>query len=97
MHGQDAELLMVQFESPSRPGVAQTPAQVASPAVAQLYRAGTGCRGFRSLSHRRRRSSSSRIFAAGLLTGREEARIEAAMRVATEAYADLAKVKAYWR
>jgi triphosphatase len=46
---------------------------------------------------RRQRSSPSRVFAAGLLTGREDARIEAAMTVATEAYADLAKVKPFWR
>jgi triphosphatase len=46
---------------------------------------------------RRRRSSSNRVFAAGLLAGREDARIEAAMTAATDAYADLAKVKAFWR
>jgi hypothetical protein len=46
---------------------------------------------------RRRRSNASRAFAAGLLTGREDARIEAAMTAATEAYADLTKVKPFWR
>jgi triphosphatase len=46
---------------------------------------------------RNRRSNPSRIFAAGLLTGREDARIEPALTAATEAYADLAKVKPFWR
>ena len=46
---------------------------------------------------RRQRSNASRAFAAGLLTGREDARIEAAMTAATEAYADLTKVKPFWR
>jgi triphosphatase len=44
-----------------------------------------------------RRSDPSRVFAAGLLTGREDARIETAMTSAMEAYADLAKVKPFWR
>jgi triphosphatase len=44
-----------------------------------------------------RRSNPSRIFAAGLLTGREDARIESAVATAIEAYADLAKVKPFWR
>jgi hypothetical protein len=43
------------------------------------------------------RSNPSRAFAAGLLTGLEDARIEAAMTVATEAYADFGKVKPFWR
>jgi inorganic triphosphatase YgiF len=46
---------------------------------------------------RRRRSNPSRVFAAGLLTGREDARIDAAITVATEAYADLARIKPFWR
>jgi inorganic triphosphatase YgiF len=46
---------------------------------------------------RHQRSNPSRIFVAGLLTGREDARIEAAMIAAMEAYADLTKVKAFWR
>jgi inorganic triphosphatase YgiF len=46
---------------------------------------------------RRQRSNPSRTFAAGLLTGLEDARIEAAMTVATEAYTDFAKVKPFWR
>ena len=43
------------------------------------------------------RSNPSRVFAAGLLTGREDARMDAAMTTATDAYADLAKVKPFWR
>ena len=46
---------------------------------------------------RRPRANSSRVFAAGLLTGREDARMEAAMTAATEAYADLVKVRPFWR
>ena len=46
---------------------------------------------------RRRRSNPNRVFAAGLLTGREDARMDAAMIAATDAYADLAKVKPFWR
>jgi CHAD domain-containing protein len=46
---------------------------------------------------RRRRSNPSRLFAAGLLTGREDARNDAAMTTAAEAYAGLAKVKPFWR
>ena len=45
---------------------------------------------------RPRRSNPKRAFAAGLLTGREDARIDAAMAAATQAYADLAKVKPFW-
>jgi inorganic triphosphatase YgiF len=45
----------------------------------------------------RRRSKPSRVFAAGLLTGREDARTEAAMRFATQAYAAFAKIKPFWR
>lgn len=45
----------------------------------------------------RQRSNPSRAFAAGLLTGLEDARIGAAMTAATEAYADFAKVKPFWR
>ena len=43
------------------------------------------------------RSNPNRAFAAGLLTGLEDARIEAAMTIATEAYTDFAKVKPFWR
>jgi inorganic triphosphatase YgiF len=46
---------------------------------------------------RRRRSNPSRVFAAGLLTGREDARKDTAMNAAMAAYADLAKVKRFWR
>jgi triphosphatase len=45
----------------------------------------------------RQRSNPSRAFAAGLLTGLEDARIEATMTVATETYADFGKVKPFWR
>ena len=46
---------------------------------------------------RRQRSNPSRVFAAGLLTGREDARKDATMKAATEAFADLAEVKRFWR
>jgi triphosphatase len=46
---------------------------------------------------RHQRAKPSRIFAAGLLTGREDARMEAAMMTTTEAYADLVQVKPFWR
>jgi CHAD domain-containing protein len=46
---------------------------------------------------RRQRTNPSRVFAAGLLTGREDARMEAAMMATTEAYADLVKMKPFWR
>jgi hypothetical protein len=46
---------------------------------------------------RRRRSNPNRVFAAGLLTGREDARKDAALTAATDAFADLAKVKPFWR
>ena len=45
----------------------------------------------------RHHSNPRRIFAAGLLTGREDARADAAMAVATKSYGKLAKVKAFWR
>jgi triphosphatase len=45
----------------------------------------------------RQRSRPSRAFAAGLLTGREDARTEAAMKAATKAYAQFAKIKPFWR
>jgi CHAD domain-containing protein len=44
----------------------------------------------------RYRSNPNRVFAAGLLT-REEAKIGAAIAVARKAYADVAKVKRFWR
>ena len=49
-----------------------------------------------ALGARDQRLTPSRLFAAGLLTGREHARIEAAMRAATNAYADLVEVKRFW-
>ena len=45
----------------------------------------------------RRGSKPNRAYAAGLLSEREDARVEAAMAVATEAYAELAKAKPFWR
>jgi inorganic triphosphatase YgiF len=45
----------------------------------------------------RRRSSPNRAFAAGLLTGREDSRVAAAMATATAAYANLTKIKPFWR
>jgi triphosphatase len=44
-----------------------------------------------------KRSNPSRVFAAGLLTGREDARVEAAMALATEAHAEFVKIKPFWR
>jgi triphosphatase len=46
---------------------------------------------------RRQRSNPSGAFAAGLLTGLEDARTEAAMTAAVKAYADLEKIKPFWR
>lgn len=45
----------------------------------------------------RRHANPNRAFAAGLLAGREEARCEAAMAVASKAYAALVKSKPFWR
>jgi inorganic triphosphatase YgiF len=50
-----------------------------------------------AIQRQRSRSTPTRAFAAGLLTGREDARIEAAIAAATEAYADLSKIKPFWR
>jgi triphosphatase len=50
-----------------------------------------------ALGANHQRSNPARVFAAGLLTGREDARIEPAMTAATHAYADLVKVKRFWR
>jgi len=49
-----------------------------------------------ALGIRRQRANPSRLFAAGLLTGREDARVEAAMTAVTEAYADFTTVKPFW-
>jgi hypothetical protein len=43
------------------------------------------------------RSTTYRAFAAGLLTGKEDARIETAMAISAKAYADLGEVKPFWR
>jgi triphosphatase len=51
---------------------------------------------FAALETLSRHTNSSRVFAAGLLTGREEARMEAAITAATEAYLELVKVKQFW-
>ena len=45
----------------------------------------------------RRRASRKLAFAAGLLTGREDARISLAMAAATKAHAKLARRKPFWR
>jgi CHAD domain-containing protein len=45
----------------------------------------------------RRRSSPKRAFAAGLLTGREDARLDAALAAAVDACGGVAKVKPFWR
>jgi len=45
----------------------------------------------------RRRSNPSRVFCAGLLTGREDARKDTAMNMAMDAYAELTEVKPFWR
>jgi hypothetical protein len=50
-----------------------------------------------AMGTRHRRPSPSRVFVTGLLTGREDARTEGAMRAAMRAYPDLTKVKAFWR
>ena len=50
-----------------------------------------------AIRRQRSRSTLTRAFAAGLLTGREDARIESAMAAATEAYAGLSKIKPFWR
>jgi triphosphatase len=46
---------------------------------------------------RRRRGSSKRAFAAGLLTGREDARLDTVLESASDAHAALAKIKPFWR
>jgi hypothetical protein len=53
--------------------------------------------GISTMGIRDRRPDPSGVFATGLLTGREEARIGPAMTAAIEAYADLGKVKSFWR
>jgi hypothetical protein len=50
-----------------------------------------------AMSVHHQRSDPSRVFAAGLLAGREDARVEASITAANEAYLDLARVKRFWR
>jgi CHAD domain-containing protein len=45
---------------------------------------------------KRRRASPNRAFAAGLLTGREDARVDAAMVAATDSYTAVAATKHFW-
>jgi hypothetical protein len=45
---------------------------------------------------RRRRGSPKRAFAAGLLSGREDARFETALANAADACTALARVKPFW-
>lgn len=49
-----------------------------------------------AMAERHRRSGRKRAFAAGLLAGREDARLDRAMAAAAEAYAEVAKVKPFW-
>src|SRR5262249_668816 len=51
----------------------------------------------KAMGIRHRRAKPSRVFAAGLLTGREDARMEVAMTATTKSYADLVKVKPFLR
>jgi triphosphatase len=44
-----------------------------------------------------RRGSSKRAFAAGLLTGREDARLDTVLESANDAHAALVKIKPFWR
>ena len=46
---------------------------------------------------RRRRGSPKRAFAAGLLTGREDARLDAVLESANDAHAELIRIKPFWR
>jgi triphosphatase len=50
-----------------------------------------------AIGTRRRQSSAKRAFAAGVLTGREHARVETVMKAAMQAYTDLAETKPFWR
>ena len=45
----------------------------------------------------RRRASRKLTFAAGLLTGREDARLDLAMAAGIDAQAKLARLKPFWR
>ena len=46
---------------------------------------------------RRQRPNPKRAFAAGLLTGREDANLDAAMTAATEGYAAFVEIKPFWQ
>src|SRR5262245_13834587 len=46
---------------------------------------------------RRRRGNPKRAFAAGLLTGREDARLDTVLQRATDAHAALTRIKPFWR
>jgi triphosphatase len=46
---------------------------------------------------RRAPANAKRAFAAGVLTGREDARLDAATAAATAAYADFSEIKRFWR
>jgi triphosphatase len=50
-----------------------------------------------TIGARRRHSGRKRAFAAGVLTGREDARIDQAMTHATQAHGDLVEVRPFWR
>ncbi|MDP2619659.1 MAG: CHAD domain-containing protein [Hyphomicrobiales bacterium] len=50
-----------------------------------------------SMGVRRKRSSLRRAYAAGLLTGHEDVRRDAAMAAAAKAHAELAGIKPFWR
>ena len=48
-------------------------------------------------NNQRRRGGRSRAFAAGLLAGREDARLDAILRNAADAYGELTSVRPFWR
>ena len=49
------------------------------------------------MANQRRQSNQNRVFAAGVLAGREDARLEVVMKAATAAYEKLIKVKPFWQ
>jgi inorganic triphosphatase YgiF len=49
-----------------------------------------------AMAERNRHSGRKRVFAAGVLAGHEDARLDRAMAAATKAYAELAKIKPFW-
>jgi triphosphatase len=50
-----------------------------------------------AIHSKRRKDRSKRAFAAGLLTGREDARLDAVLDAAGAAYDKFAKVKPFWK